>query len=232
MWGRMRFNFLTISFLLLSWHAQSISFKDLQWEVASKAEGITVYTPKSFDHKSGIVPIKFEGVLNHHASKVISVLADDTRKKEWLPRTEKTKILEKKSLSDFTVYYRYSSPWPFLDRDFVIRNLAEVNKEEKWVKVKLESVEHAKDPGREDKSTVRGYSYGGYSIIQALDDHTTRVEMGFMNDFGGNIPTWIINIVQKKWPYGFIKNLRSQLAKKDIKINPDFEWKNQAHSLE
>ena len=49
--------------------------------------------------------------------------------------------------------------------------------------------------------------------------------MAFLNDFKGMIPTWIINIVQKKWPHKFMKSLRTQLNKADIKIAPEFKDK-------
>lgn len=197
-------------------------FQNLQWEVVTEKNNVKVYSPIKFKHASGIVPVKFEGIVKHHISKVLSVMADDSRKYEWVPRAKQIIKLEEINSADFTSYYRYDSPWPFSDRDFIIKNEGYFDESSLTVSVKLYSVDHPKDPARNHNETVRGTSYGGYVIISPLSYESTKIEMTLMNDFGGNIPTWIINIVQKKWPYSFIRNLRKQLSKKDIVINPAY----------
>jgi len=49
------------------------------------------------------------------------------------------------------------------------------------------------------------------------------VEMAFMNDFGGYIPKFIVNFVQKSWPYSFMQQLREHLNKSDIALSPEFQ---------
>lgn len=203
----------------LSHTAGAISLRDLKWKQLSQDDGITVFTPLNFSHESGMVPIKFHTTLDHSVLKVLSVLADEKRKVEWVPKTKVVKIIERKSLRDFVVYYRYHAPWPFKDRDFIIRNLASVK--DGQILVQLKSQDHANDPATGD--TVRGFTYDGYTIIRPLGPKKTYLEMGLLSEFGGFIPKWIINLVQKKWPYGFMSRLKTQLDKPDIEILEQFK---------
>lgn len=196
--------------------------RTIEWKEISSENGITVYSPKSYDHKSGLVPIRFKALIKHNISKVITVLADNKRKSEWLPNLKITKLLEKRTIQDFTVYYRYDAPWPFQDRDFIVRNLSSFNLNTMTVSVDIKSVEHKNDPSLGE--SVRGIAHDGYSIIKSdpNDKRYTIVEMAFINEFGGFIPSFITNLVQKKWPYKFMDSLRKQLSKSDILIAPEF----------
>lgn len=195
--------------------------RSITWEEVSNKEGITVFRPKDFDHSSGLVPIKFKAKIYSKIEKVLSVLADEKRKLEWLPKLKKIELLEKKSIQDFTVYYRYDAPWPFKDRDFVIKNLGTFDEEKYIVSVDLLSTTH---PLKKEKSdAVRASTIDGYSLIKKGENGTTVVEMALLTDFGGMIPKFIVNIVQKSWPYKFMKHLRLQLKKTDIVILDDFK---------
>lgn len=195
--------------------------RDIDWEEISSKDGITVFRALNYKHNSGIVPIRFKAVLNHDIVKVLSVLADEYRKPEWLPDLQGIKVLEKKSVEDITVYYRYHVPWPLKDRDFIVKNLGTFDVEELKVSVDIKSIEHKSDPS--DGSTVRGTTYDGYSIIRPEGRGKTIVELAFLNDFGGFIPTFVVNFIQKSWPYSFMKQLRLHLNKSDITLLPEFE---------
>jgi hypothetical protein len=214
---------LSFNFFSLLGHASegASKLRTIIWEEVSKKEGITVYGPKYFDHSSGLVPIKFKATINSKIDKVLSVLADEKRKLEWLPKLKKIELLEKKSIQDFTVYYRYDAPWPFKDRDFVIKNLGTFDEEKYIVSVDLLSTKHESREPTTD--AVRGSAIDGYSLIQKGNNGTTIVEMALLTDFGGMIPKFIVNIVQKSWPYNFMKHLRLQLKKNDIIILEDFK---------
>lgn len=200
---------------------QASKLRTIEWEKLSDKNQITVFTPVSFQHGSGLVPIKFKATMDHDVVKVLSALADNERKLEWLPNLEEVQVLEKASLNRVTVYYRYDAPWPFADRDFVVFNDGHYDAGTQTISVDFKSIEHQKDP--KYGSSVRGTTYDGYCIIRPLANGKTELEMAFINDFGGMIPRFLINLVQKKWPYRFMSQLREQLAKKDLRILPEFK---------
>ena len=219
----------SLFFILLAWiyanaNATSSPLKELKWTKIKDQAGIQVYIPTEYSHASGLVPIRFKATLKFPVWRVLSVLADDKRKTEWLPRSKEVKLIEKATVENFTVYYRYDSPWPFKDREFLIQNIAKLDKSHSRVVVTIKSVEHTKAPLL--AATVRGKTFDGYSIVTPVGHNETLIEMAFLNDFGGFIPKFLINIVQKKWPFKFMQALRLQLSKKDILLNPSFNPKD------
>jgi hypothetical protein len=200
--------------------SESSKLRSIQWEEVSNKEGITVFKAKNFDHDSGLIPIKFKAQINSKIEKVLSVLADEKRKLEWMPRLKEAELIEKKSIQDFTVYYRYDAPWPFKDRDFVIKNLGTFDEDKYIVSVDIKSTNNSKK--LEQDNIVRAATIDGYSIIKKNGDKTI-VEMALLTDFRGNIPKFIVNIVQRSWPYKFMKHIRIQLDKKDIELMPEFD---------
>lgn len=219
--------FLVFLFLItncLTWAKPQSRLREINWKLISDKEGIKVYSPTNYLHHSGLVPIRFKTTVNYDVSRVLSVLADNGRKKEWLPNLAEVTPLEYKSDEEFIIYYRYDLPWPFQDRDFIIHNFGMVDMKNRVLQVNLLSTEHDKDPAKKTSdSIVRGKTYDGYSIISFPEDDKTEIEMAFLNDFGGLIPKWVINMIQKNWPYNFMENLKKQIAKEDIVINPKYD---------
>lgn len=219
-------------FLILAyqntWSKHSSRLREIDWKLLSDEEGIKVYTPTNYLHHSGLVPIRFKTIVNYNVSKVLTVLADNDRKKEWLPNLAQVTPLEYMSDEEFVIYYRYDLPWPFEDRDFIIHNIGKVDFKNRVLQVNLLSAEHKKDPAKSTTdSIVRGRTYDGYSIIRFPEAGKTEIEMAFLNDFGGLIPKWVINLIQKKWPFNFMENLKKQLAKENIEINPKYDVEKQ-----
>lgn len=212
---------MLIALVLLSQSSIASELRKIKWKEISNKDDIVVYRPLDFKHESGIVPIRFEAIINHNITRVLSVLADNQRKVEWIPRASKVVELERKAVNDITVYYRYKIPWPFSDRDFIVKNLGVFDAKTQMINVDIKSVIHPKDPA--DGSAIRGTSHDGYAIIKPRGDKETFVEMAFLNEMGGYMPNFIVNAAQKDWPHKFMKNLRTQLDKKDIEINPDFK---------
>lgn len=217
----MKIIFFLLAVLVTATPANSASMlRDIKWRVLKDHKGITVYEPVNYQHPSGLIPLKFKATLDHNISKVLTVLADDTRKTEWMPNLKESKVVERKSLENAIVYYRYDAPWPFHDREFVVYNIAVFTPTDMTVNVDIRSVQHEKRPIH--KKHVRGITYDGYSIIKPGKPGTTTVEMAFLNDFGGLLPTFIVNLVQRQWPYRFMSHLREQLTKDNIEINKSF----------
>jgi hypothetical protein len=211
-----------ICFITLTSNAFSESLlKKIKWKLHSDEDGIEIYTPVDYKHPSGLVPIKFKTIINHDISKVVTVLADNDRKTQWLPYLEDSRTIVDLSSSEAIVYYRYGSPWPFSPRDFLIQSSAVFNEQTKVLKVEMKSIKNYEGV-KKNSDYVRGFSHDGYAVVSVKGKGKTEMEMAFLNDFGGMIPTFVINVVQKKWPYEFIKNLRKQLDKKDVAVNPKF----------
>lgn len=190
-------------------------YPDLKWEVAYSKKGVKVYKAEK-DEKSGIVPIKFETIIDSPPSRVLAVLADSTRKTEWIPHLKHAHTVKKFSEMEKYEYNIYNSPWPFDDRTFLIHLKSTLNEEKREIVTELKSIDLPEVPVKKDH--VRGTTYYGKVIIRNNQEGKTYLEMMFLTDFKGNIPSWIVNLVQSSWPKKMVKNISRQLNKKDLVI--------------
>jgi len=126
-----------------------------------------------------------------------------------------SKTVEQLKFGEFIDYASFDAPWPFEDRDFLVYIKTNYDIEKKEVKAVIYSVTHPQMPNR--KGFVRGHTFSGNTYLKSVyNDTKTYVEISFFNDYRGNIPKWIVNMVQLTWPRTFIGQLRGQLAKKDV----------------
>jgi hypothetical protein len=206
-------------FITFSFQVHSLHPDDFDWKVKEEKNGIKILTAPR--HKeTGIVPIKAQTILEQPMPRILSVLATTKRKKEWIPKLLEAYVVEQKSKYERIEYALYDSPWPFNDRAFVISTKGRYNQKENTIFIDIHSIDHPKVP--KNKNHVRGNTYIGSVYMKGLTAEKTYFEITLLTDFKGAIPTWIINLVQGKWPYKMFTNLKKQLAKDDIKIWPEF----------
>lgn len=212
---------MLITFLLLfSFNSYASIFEEIDWKLIDDKKGINVYRPDKYKHPSGLIPIRFRATINHDVRKVLTALVDESHKLNWVPKLKASQIIKKDSREKFTCYYLYDVPWPFKDRDFVIENSAVVDYKAKSIFVKFYSVDDKIFPKK--NGIVRGATIEGYTKIW-VKNNQTEIEIAILNDFGGYVPTWVMNLIQKVWPYKFMENLERYLRDNKIEIHPDFK---------
>jgi len=194
--------------------AYSFSADDFVWSVASNRKGVKIYQAEK--HKSGLVPIKVETVLPYPPSRVLAVIADTDRKKEWVPDLKFVKAINSGNELDKIEYSIYNSPWPITDRSFLVRIKSIINEKDKSLIIKLNSVDSEKVPLNPE--LVRGHTYNGDVILKNDGNGKAYFQVMFLTDFKGNIPKWIVNMVQKGWPKKMIKRLKRQIERDDIVV--------------
>ncbi len=214
--------FVILTFFI-SFNSFSMHPDDFTWKLKEEKDQIKIFTAPRHE-ETGIIPIKANTIIHDSLPRILSVLATTERKKEWIPKLLDAYTVEKVSTYERVEYTLYDAPWPFHDRAFVILNKGRYNKEDNTLFIDMTSIEHKKAPLNSDY--VRGHTYIGSVYMKGLSAGETFFEITLLTDFKGNIPSWIINMVQKKWPYKFFKNLKSQLTKDDIQIWPEFQNDN------
>lgn len=205
---------------LYSINCFAISGDDFKWRVASKKNGVTIFSADK--HESGLVPIKVETVLPYPPSRVLAVIADTDRKKEWVPDLRFVRSIDGDNEYDKTEYSIYDSPWPFSDRSFLVRIQSIINEKDKSLIIKLNSVESEKAPL--NPRLVRGHTYNGDVILKNDGKGNAYFQVMFLTDFKGNIPIWIVNMVQKGWPKKMIKRLKRQIERDDITVPKRYKY--------
>lgn len=208
------------SLIFFSTSAYALSGSDFVWKVASKKNGITIF--KADKHESGLVPIKVETIFPYKPSRVLAVIADTDRKREWVPDLRFVRSIAGTSEYDKTEFSIYNSPWPFSDRSFLVRIQSIKNKKDKSLIIKLNSVESIDVPI--NPKFVRGYTYNGDVILRNDGKGNAYFQVMFLTDFKGSIPKWIVNMVQLGWPKKMIKRLKKQIERDDIIVPERYKY--------
>jgi hypothetical protein len=148
-------------------------------------------------------------VMNSPIGKILSVLADNEHRKEWLDRLEDSVVLERRGPYDYVVYQHFGLPVPISDRDYVYRGRA-VKGAGGSVVLQMHSVTHAKAP---ETVGVRANLLKSKYVLTPLSAGSTSVVVEIQTDPRGWLPAWLVNLIQKSWPMKTLLALDEQAKK-------------------
>ena len=206
------FTSVIISSFLFTYNYTYASISSLVWEEISTLEGITI--SKTLNRQgidSRIVGFKGETLINASSEKVLGILLDNEHKKEWVDRLVKNEVLETFNTYEFLMYQEFHLPWPLANRDFVYRAKV-IRLNATTILISLKSEETFKAP---KTVGVRAELIDGQYILKSVDAHTTLLMVEIISDPKGLIPLWLVNLIQRKWPYKTLMAIKEQV-KKDI----------------
>jgi hypothetical protein len=90
-----------------------------EWALKKDKNGIKVFSKKSDKFKFD--QLKVECVLDGRISQLAAVLLDVNNHYQWVYKTSKSQLLKEESASQELYYSEIDCPWPFENRDLVIR---------------------------------------------------------------------------------------------------------------
>lgn len=181
-----------------------------KWEKVTSESGINVF--KKEVEGSPVIAFKGDGVIDAPILRVISVLTDTSRSKEWVDRLVEASILEKVSPLERIQYNHIKTPPGLDDRDFVARAKLNIDVANKRMTINIQSTTHASKPAGAN-GIVRGELIGSSFLLVPLEGGKTRVITEIHADPKGDVPKFVVNMVQKDWPINTIKGLRKQVGK-------------------
>jgi hypothetical protein len=191
-------------------------WQNMGWEKINEEDGITVFR-KSFPD-SEVKGVGGECMINASIGKILWVLMDNDHKGDWVDKFKSTKTIDTPSELSNIQYAAFSMPFPVANRDFVYRYDFSVDESINAVIVDVKSVEHPKAPAK-DTIGVRGVLLHGRYVLIPKGPNQTFVKAEYLTDPKGVLPTWVVNIVQKNWPYKTLAGLRKQVKKSFVQ-----EW--------
>lgn len=174
------------------------------WKLVHEEEGIKVFSG-SFQ-KSGVIPFKAIGVVNAPISKVSETIEDDKLKPQWSPKLKDVVVHEKLNRDHIIFSEYYSTPWPAVDREFLIEGkiLRHSESEVQYVGTSYKGQYADSDHIQAD---VKKLNF----TLKEISENRTQVVFEFNGDMKGWMPIWLMNLIQKKWPLRFIQGLRKQI---------------------
>lgn len=190
-----------VSMLLYSPLAWSV-----EWKLIDDSDGIQVYSSsvQGSDH------VAFRGVkiMPVPIDRVGFVLLDTNveNKKLWIDLIRDYQILEK--TPDFSISYSsFDLPWPVSNRDFIVETHYTIDPIKKELVMDLKSTTHPQAP---PTIGVRGEVKHSRYVLTVVDATHTRVELEIHSDPKGLLPSWLINLLQKSWPYNTLTMMEKQ----------------------
>jgi hypothetical protein len=191
------------------------AFAGSKWELVSEKDGIKVYRMEV--PGSPLVAFKGVKVMPVPITKVAQVILDEDteKKKEWIDMIKDFKIVQKGTFESVT-YSAYDLPWPMTDRDYVVQSNLKIDNEANQVVIELKSVEHAKAP---KTIGVRAELVRSLYKLVPRPGRTTEVTVEIQTDPKGDLPKWLVNVIQKGWPANTLKKMEMQALRPDMKEN-------------
>jgi len=184
------------------------------WKQVSDNNGITVYKAKIPGSK--LVGFRGETSIYASAEKLMHILVDNNHRKDWVDRLKTSTVLETVSPYEYVIYQEFKLPWPLKNRDFVYRGKATRHKNGRVVLV-MKSEIHPKAP---KTVGVRAELINSKYTITPIGKYKSKLEVEIMSDPKGAIPKWLVNLIQKKWPYKTLMAIKSQVEKTYVKEHP------------
>ena len=208
-----KFTFLICSILTLL----SLSlYAEPEWKEINDKDGIKVYKAKV--PGTNIVAFKGTVTMDTPIKKIVWVLADRKHRKEWVDRLDINRELEIISPKERIIYQSFKMPFIISNRDMVYRSVLRRDKKSGVVSLRMKSVNHPKSP---ETVGVRAELKNSQYTLTPLGNGKTQVMVEIHSDPKGLLPSWLVNLVQKSWPYKTLNALRNQV-KKDFVKNYNF----------
>jgi hypothetical protein len=176
------------------------------WKLSKDRDGIRVY--ESEVKNSNFKSIKVECVLEGTYDKLMAILNDVSRHKEWIYHSKTSNILKRNSTTDFYYYTQTSMPWPMTDRDAVVHLTMNRDSLNRFLKVTGTGVPNFV-PEKSGKVRVPRSSITWYVTMPSST--TVSIMYIFDADPGGSMPAWLVNMFADKGPYESFKKLSALL---------------------
>jgi hypothetical protein len=198
-------------FLLLAGSLSKGLCSTNKWEQIDTIEGVVLF--RSLEESVDLLPFKAIAKLNIPYQKIVMALVDAEHKNSWAPKLKFTTIHNEISTNHFEYSEYYTTPWPFYDREFLLLGTVEYKNDRILFTAQNSTNKHLANENHL-LANVKVMEV----VIIPLSPGTTQVEFTFSGDLGGWIPTFVKNIIQKKWPIRFIQAMQSY-----IKNTPNLE---------
>lgn len=198
--ARIIFCFSFISLFLMN------SLWSQPWTFIKKTDGIKIYT-RNVPNSS----LKaYKGEVTFHASmkKTCSMVGNARNFDWWGPDFLNIKVLGYEDNKYVNYYYIYDMPWPFTDRDLAVNAVVHsdtITGEYSVVSKPLLKVVPEKP------YLVRITNYWQKWTIQPLSNGNVHLILEGIVDPGGNVPSWLYNMLVTEMPLKTIRLFRERV---------------------
>ena len=206
--------YLLFCFFILGFNSQGVDIHNAaktdvvsKWKLEKNKDGIKVYTRSA----EGVAIKEFRAQTSVFCKieELKSLLIKAENYPAWQANITTAKILKQAKSTEQYIYYTSDLPWPVSDRDVVVNSKMSTNKEGVVtfnITGAPKYVDHKDDFLRIEKIvakwTLTPKKNGEIEVLQQVTA-----------DPGGNIPTWLVNMLIVDGPFETFTNLRAKFKK-------------------
>lgn len=181
-----------------------------EWQPEIKKNGIDAYS--RVVEGTDILEIRAITVVDARMEVIAEVLRDIPANVEWRPKCVECRLLERHNRNAMTTYTRIDLPWPVSDRDVVIKADTSINLNTGRVVVSLGSVDHYKAPPPD--GNVRITEFFSQYYLEYINREQTGIIFTTRVNPAGSIPTFLVNMFNKRFAYEEMLGLTNMVKKK------------------
>ena len=182
------------------------------WTPVGVTEGVAV--ERKMVENSPLFAFRGEGTFDVPIGLLVAVLKNHTITEEWVDLIIEHKVVRTLDERTNVIYESYGLPWPISDRDYVMKETKGHDSEAKVFTITYESVTDPSLPAI--PGMVRAMAYRTFWRLEWVSPTQTRIEIEVFTDPKGTLPAWLINLIQKDWPWKTITGLVKRAQKGDI----------------
>ncbi len=186
-----------------------------QWKLLTKKYGIKVYRRASNSSQFHI--FRAVGVVKAPPSRVFTIVQDIKKMPRWVEGAHNVRLIKKnfnaksynlKINQYYQIFYAMAKvPWPFENRDYILKGTVGYRQKQKASRIKLTNVRHRKYPPKKGLTRMRIMRIN-MSIKAVNKGAHALVDFTVHADPGGNLPPWIVNYMAKNEPLKSLRKLR------------------------
>ena len=157
--------------------------------------------------QSGVVVKAFMDFHDMSAQELATCLLEDELRKVWDPNFKNPQVLEKLNETTDVYYFVAEAPFPLSNRDFVNKRYFLKNHDGVDYFSYMTATEHPSKPAT--TSLVRGKFHQFARIVrQDKSGSGCRLTIIMQSEFGGNVPSMVVNKKASSMPKDTYKNIQ------------------------
>ncbi len=148
--------------------------------------------------------VRAETVIAAPLPKLLPLLQDASNQHQWLPYTHKVTVISQPNHFDTLVHFQTQSQWPFKPRDAV--TLFRINQPQpNHIQIEMQN---QPEQLAKDSQYVRIELAEGYWLLTAQENCTTHIRYQSGSRWGGRIPQWLVNNMNRSLAIEALINLK------------------------
>jgi hypothetical protein len=188
----------------------SIDIRPDGWTLISHEDGFRIESQPIPGHR--LQAYRAKGILQAPIEQILEVLSDVAAADTWIPDLVRQQVVTEVSPLELITLSVYTVPFPFADRELLLRNHLRFDRERGGLTAEAVSIDHPEVPVADQR--VRAHMFSGKTWLRPLSADRTEAEFVLMVEPRGRIPTFLADFGIRRMPLKLLKALeyRAQIS--------------------